>query len=74
MGRGTAEGKTPRWRQSLVGRQESETPLSAPEISPETVWTIQDQSSHLPSGVPIGPSPIMDNTQRFPRRASVPVL
>ena len=62
MGRETAGSETSHWRQSLVRRQESETPLSEPETGPETLRTIQDQLSHLPSGVSARPSPIMDNT------------
>ena len=62
LGRGTTEGKVGNWRQSLARRQESETPLSKPEISPKAVWTIQDQSSHIPSGISIRPSSIMDYT------------
>ena len=62
MGGETAGSETSRWRQSLARRQESETPLSEPETSPKTLWTLQNQSSHLPSGVSIRPSPIMDNT------------
>ena len=73
LGWSTTEGEMGSWRQSLAGRQESETPLSKPETSPKTVWAIQNRSSHIPSGVSIGPSPIMDNTQRFPRRSFVSV-
>ena len=73
LGWRTTKREMGNWRQSLAGRQESETPLSKPEASPKTVWTIQDQSSHIPSGVSIGPSSIMDNTQCFPRRSLISV-
>ena len=48
MGGETAGSETLRWRQSLVRRQESETPLSEPETIPKTVWTIQ-----APHAVPV---------------------
>ena len=73
LGRGTSEQTIRDWRQSLARRQESETPLSKPKVSPEKVWTVSHHPSHLPSSLSIGPPPIMDDPQRVPRRPALAV-